>query len=127
MCHPPKRPTLSQLAARCRIASMEIPAGSFWKHYKSDDVYEVIGMSIREADGDVEVLYRPAPRLEEDRYGGLERYYINEPDLSFLSLHRPVSEWQEFVTVELPNSTDLNNTLEIERFRRVRRVEVYAD
>lgn len=120
MADNPARPSLSTLAAACRIAAMKIPVGSFWRH-TSGDVYEVIGMSIRESTGEVEVVYRPAEKLEEDRYHGLRRVHIGEPDLSGLSFHRPVDEWRETVTIETGGTP-----VQTERFTAVRRIEIYA-
>lgn len=91
------RTALSQLAARCRIAAYDLPVGSEWRHY-GGDVYEITGYGVREATGEVEVEYRPAAELAT---GDLRPRSIRDrgPDLSGLTFHRPVSEWQEQVTV----------------------------
>jgi hypothetical protein len=111
-----ERKSLRELAALCRIAAMDMPVGSFWRHYRGD-IYEIVGFGVQESTGQIEVEYRPAPPLEDHRYHGLTMRRIDEPDLTGLSFHRPASEW-------LTHVTDKN--VSVPRFVRVRRREVWA-
>ena len=116
-----ERPTLSRLAASLRIAAMEVPVGSFWAHYKEGDVYEVTDLSIEESSGEIKVVYRPAPVLEEARYEGLVNYSANDDDLTGLSFTRPFSDW--FEQVRPKEGADW---AVLPRFARVHRIQVYA-
>lgn len=115
-----ERKSLTELAALCRIAAMDVPVGSFWRHY-GGDIYEVVGFGVKESTGEVEVEYRPAPKLEDDRYDGLKMVRFGEPDLTGLNFHRPYSEWLQQVEWH-----DREMMRKGSRFTRVRRREVWS-
>lgn len=98
------RPSLSALATKCRTIA-GIYAGSFWRHYKSGDIYEVTGATIREADGIPMISYKPVSKTDEDTTG--------------LVISRPASEWEEYI---IPDDGSAIHP----RFSRVHKVESYA-
>jgi hypothetical protein len=117
-----ERKSLTELAALCRIAAMDVPVGSFWRHY-GGDIYEVVGFGVQESTGEVEVEYRPAPKLEDDRYDGLKMQRFGEPDLTGLNFHRPFAEWDQKVPLPaVPGAPQVS----IARFTRVRRREIWS-
>ncbi len=46
------RPTLGQLAYRLVTANHQVHQGHFYRHQPSGKVYEVLGHTIRESDGE---------------------------------------------------------------------------
>lgn len=133
------RPTLSQLAARCRIAAYDLPVRSEWRHY-GGNVYEIVGFGVGEASGEIEVEYRPAAPLSTGDHRPVSIRDMG-PDLSGLTFHRPLAEWQETVTVsrgELmkPGQIEMldaeqklavaNERITVPRFTRVYRQEVWS-
>jgi hypothetical protein len=52
------RPTLMQLADRLMASERVAPPSALFRHIPSAKVYVVLGLVIREADGEVLVIYR---------------------------------------------------------------------
>lgn len=67
-----------ELERRQEEAAALVPEGSMWEHYKTRDIYLVIGHCVIEATDEAGVLYRP----------------YNRPVVVFL---RPFDEWNESV------------------------------
>ena len=101
------RPSLSMLAARCRVAETQIARiGSEWQHY-SGGYYRVTGFGIDEPTGDVEVQYEPIS-ITPSEHSHLEG----------LTFHRKAREWHELVNDGLITKP---------RFRRVVRTEQFVE
>lgn len=82
--------SLSQLATRCRVLRGSYE-GTFWKHYASGDIYEIIGVQIDEENLEPRFQYRPV--LEVERIHGLERHYIGQERVDGLEWSRRMSVW----------------------------------
>lgn len=139
-----KKVALSTLAFQCRTAAEAIPLNSEWRHY-GGDVYRVVLVAIREATGELELVYRPSSPLSNNRpENNLVAVSDYKPDpLEGLNFVRPVSEWEEIVTVnmaqvlqeqELERLTpeqklEIANQTEsqVARFTRVYREQVWSD
>lgn len=57
------RPTLCDLLRAQSEAKLRFPVGSFYRHQPSGKIYEVVGHSIREEDGEPQVHYCTAESL----------------------------------------------------------------
>jgi len=139
-----KKVALSTLAFQCRSVAESIPLNSEWRHY-GGDVYRVVLIAIREATGELEVVYRPTSPLTDTRPdNSLIAVSDYRPDpLDGLNFVRPVSEWEEIVTVNMAQvlqeqeldrmsaeqKLEIANQSEsqVARFTRVYREQVWSD
>ncbi|ARK07524.1 hypothetical protein LAV_00149 [Sphingobium phage Lacusarx] len=118
-----ERPTLTQLAERCRKAAMAIPVGSFWKHYKGG-IYEITGFTISEQTNDLKVVFRPIVEDMPKTRDGITFYpfgSLTEHDVSFLQFDRPPSEFFEDVAIgdgPIPDAI-------LPRFQQVQRTDCF--
>lgn len=87
---PESKANLSQLASRCRVLRGSY-VGTFWRHTASGDIYEILGVQIREHD--LEPVFQYQPILPVERVNGLERHYIGQERVDGLEWSRPVGEW----------------------------------
>lgn len=86
-----ERPSLQQLANRIASVAHRFPAGEHYRHQSSGDVYQIVGHTIRESDGEPQISYRPV-KFDGDRWNT-----IGNAPLSTLAFNRAASEWDENV------------------------------
>lgn len=94
-----KRHTLRQLAEALNAARLTVPIGTHWMHVKSEDIYVITGHSIRESNGEIEVLYRPYA-LDHGIFSNLKSFsYIGRDALEAwpFSFSRPLDDFQMFL------------------------------
>ena len=86
------RPTLVSLGIALQGARDRFPVKTHWLHRKSGDVYQIIGHSICEATGLVDLEYRPVKFDNEPHVKG-------QVHLSTIEFNRPMSEFLELVPI----------------------------
>lgn len=113
------RPTLFELAQSQAEAALHYPIGSYIRHQKGDNIYEVMFYSTREADGEILMTFRPIAydnHLRTTRMGQLE---ADERDCL---ITRPLSEISERVDIGRDGGVQI-----VPRFVRAAKVETWID